>query len=58
MRGIRRIYTTALHVFATADESGRTTADVADNLAQAHLAGGRLPEEEMDYSGIAGISAL
>ncbi len=55
---IRRIYTTALHVFATADEIGRTTADVADSLAQAHLAGSRLPEEDLDYSGIAGISAL
>ena len=58
MRRIRRIYSTALRVFVTADEHGRTTADVADSLALAQLAGSQLAEEEPDYSGIEGISAL
>ncbi len=60
---IRRIYSTALRVFVTADEHGRTTADVADSLALAQLADSQLAdsqlaEEELDYSGIEGISAL
>jgi leucine dehydrogenase len=57
MRRVRRIYTTALHVFVTADEIERTTADVADSLAQAQLAGAAASPDDLVYSGIEGIWA-